>query len=92
MEPSCGESKETGTLLEIHASPERLALNDLHARRALDLGCDLVISTDAHHPGMLANMLYGVAVARRAWATPDRVVNTWPLDRLLKRVAARKAG
>ena len=75
--------QETGTLLEINASPERLDLNDLNARRALDVGCNLVISTDAHNPAMLGNMHYGVAMARRAWATADRVVNTWPLDRLL---------
>lgn len=75
--------QETGTIIEINASPERLDLNDLHARRALDLGCNLVISTDAHNPAMLSNMHYGVAVARRAWATADRVVNTWPLEKLL---------
>lgn len=79
--------KETGTILEINASPERLDLNDLHARRALDVGCNLVISTDAHNSAMLGNMHYGVAIARRGWATADRVVNTWPLNRLLKYVS-----
>ena len=78
--------KETGTILEINASPERLDLNDLNARRALDVGCTLVISTDAHNPGMFNNMHFGVAVARRAWATADRVINTWPLDKLLKHI------
>ncbi|CAG0932387.1 DNA polymerase/3'-5' exonuclease PolX [Thermoflexales bacterium] len=78
--------QETGTILEINASPERLDLNDLNARRALDVGCTLVISTDAHNPAMLSNIHYGVAVARRAWATPERVVNTWPLEKLLKYV------
>jgi DNA polymerase (family 10) len=86
MEAIFAACKETGTILEINASPERLDLNDLHARRALDVGCDLVISTDAHDPASLNNMHYGVAVARRAWATSDRVVNTWPLEKLLRRV------
>jgi DNA polymerase (family 10) len=84
MEAILTACQETGTIVEINASPERLDLNDLNARRALDLGCTLVISTDAHNPAMLNNMHYGVAVARRAWATADRVVNTWPLEKLLE--------
>jgi len=88
MEAIFAACQETGTIIEINASPERLDLNDLHARRALDLGCNLVISTDAHNPVMLSNMHYGVAVARRAWATADRVVNTWPLEKLLAFVKA----
>ena len=83
MEAIIAACKETGTILEINASPERLDLNDLNARRALDVGCTLVISTDAHNPAMLNNIHYGVAMARRAWATVDRVVNTWPLEKLL---------
>ena len=84
MEVIMAACKETGTILEINASPERLDLNDLHARRALDVGCTLVISTDAHNPAMFNNMHYGVAMARRAWATADRVMNTWPLEKLLE--------
>jgi len=86
MEAVIAACHETGTILEINASPERLDLNDLNARRALDVGCTLVISTDAHNPAMFNNMHYGVALARRAWATADRVINTWPLDRLLRHV------
>jgi DNA polymerase (family 10) len=86
MEAIIATCKETGTILEINASPERLDLNDLNARRALDMGCLLVISTDAHNPAMLSNMHYGVAMARRAWATADRVINTWPLEKLLKHI------
>ena len=86
MEAIFAACQETGTILEINASPERLDLNDLHARRALEVGCRLVISTDAHNPAMLNNMHYGVAVARRAWSTPDRVINTWPLEKLLKHI------
>jgi DNA polymerase (family 10) len=86
MEAIFEACRETDTLLEINASPERLDLNDKQARRALDLGCTLVISTDAHNPAMLNNVHYGVAIARRAWATPDRVANTWPLARLIARL------
>ena len=77
---------ETRTILEINAQPARLDLNDLNARRALQVGCQLSIGTDAHEPGGMDVMFYGVAVARRAWATADDVVNTWPLERLLEYV------
>ena len=73
---------ETGTIVEINADPQRLDLRDTHARRANELGCLFSIDTDAHHPESLAQIHYGVAVARRAWITAERVVNTWPLKRL----------
>lgn len=83
MEAIFAACAETGTLIEINASPERLDLNDRHAHRALETGCTLVISTDAHQPAALGNIHYGVALARRAWVTSDRVANTWPLEKLL---------
>ena len=73
---------ETGTIVEINADPQRLDLRDTHARRANELGCLFSIDTDAHHPESLAQIHYGVAVARRAWITAEQVVNTWPLKRL----------
>jgi DNA polymerase (family X) len=77
---------ETRTILEINAQPWRLDLNDLNARRALEVGCKLSLGTDAHDPSGFDVMFYGVSVARRAWATPEDVVNTWPLERLLQYV------
>jgi DNA polymerase (family X) len=82
---------ETRTILEINAHPSRLDLTDLTARRALEVGCKLSINTDAHEPAGFDVMFYGVAVARRAWATAEDVVNTWPLDRLLKWIGERRA-
>jgi DNA polymerase (family 10) len=75
---------ENKVALEINSDPARLDLNDVHARRAAELGCRISISTDAHHPDGLRNMIYGVTVARRAWLTPESVINTWPLAKLLK--------
>jgi DNA polymerase (family 10) len=70
--------------LEINSDPRRLDLSDVNARRAIELGCVLSISTDAHRPESLRNLRYGVGIARRAWVTKDKVVNTWPLEKLLK--------
>jgi DNA polymerase (family 10) len=63
-------------LLEINASPERLDLTASLARAAKARGVKFVISTDAHHPKHLANMRYGVTMARRAWLEPGDIVNT----------------
>ncbi len=71
-------AKTGGVAAEINASPSRLDLNDLHARRAKDLGIPITISTDAHTIPHLEYMRYGVAVARRAWLTPANVLNTLP--------------
>lgn len=83
MEALLQAAAETGTALEINANPARLDLNDIHARRALALGANLVINCDAHRPEELQYLRYGVATARRAWAPADRIANTWPLDRVL---------
>ncbi len=87
MEVVLQAAAAAGTIVEINASPERLDLNDIHARRANELGCLFSIDTDSHHPDSLRQIHYGVAVARRAWIAADRVVNTWPLERLIKYVS-----
>jgi DNA polymerase (family 10) len=68
-----------GVALEINCQVDRLDLNDTHARLARERGVPLVISTDAHSVNALANLRWGVHVARRAWAGPDDVLNTRPL-------------
>jgi DNA polymerase (family 10) len=81
---------EYDTALEINANPLRLDLDDVHARRAVELGVKLTISTDAHHPDGLELMHYGIATARRGWVTADQVINTWPLEKVLKWIAQRR--
>lgn len=78
---------ETGTCLEINASPSRLDLDDLLARQAASRGVRLAISTDAHHTGELSDMRLGVDVARRAWLERADVLNTLKLDELLEFLA-----
>jgi DNA polymerase (family 10) len=69
---------ETGTILEINASPDRRDLNDVQARAAARAGVPLVIDCDAHRVGGFEVARYGVATARRAWLGPEAVVNTRP--------------
>ena len=70
--------------IEINASPHRLDLNDVHARRAAGLGVLIAISTDTHLLSDLGNIELGVATARRAWIEAAQVVNTWPVAPLLE--------
>ncbi|MCC9075690.1 DNA polymerase/3'-5' exonuclease PolX [Litorilinea aerophila] len=74
---------ETGTVVEINAHPSRLDLNDAYARRAMELGCKLAINSDAHAPGGMEILEYGIGVARRAWLRAEDVVNTRPLPEML---------
>jgi DNA polymerase (family 10) len=73
---------ERGIAVEINAQPKRLDLCDHHARRALDHGCRLSINTDAHSERNLDLLRFGIAQARRAWATADDVINTLALAEL----------
>jgi DNA polymerase (family 10) len=71
------EAAKHNVILEINANPERLDLNEIHARRALEFGCMLSVTTDAHKPDHLDFRKYGIGIARRAWATPQSVFNSW---------------
>jgi len=73
---------ETGTALEVNSIPARLDLDDVHVRRAVGLGVRIAISSDAHHPGGLESLPYGLATARRGWATARDVLNTMTLEEI----------
>jgi DNA polymerase (family 10) len=77
-----------GVAMEINCQVDRLDLNDTHARLVRERGGRLVISTDAHSRNALRNLRWGVLVARRAWLTPEHVLNTRSYDEL--RAALRR--
>ncbi|MHC4295021.1 MAG: PHP domain-containing protein, partial [Planctomycetota bacterium] len=70
--------------LEINAHYWRLDLRDVHVRAAIAAGAKMLINTDAHDISDLDMMLYGVTTARRGWATPADVINTWSSAKLRK--------
>lgn len=83
------EAARRNIWMEINASPERLDLHATLIRRARALGCKFTISTDAHHPKHLANMKYGVLMARRGWLTPSDVINTLPLTQFTQAITPK---
>ena len=83
-------ARDTGTAMEINASPQRLDLKDTHAYRAREMGVPLVINTDSHHHSWLEQRRFGVAVARRAWCEPGHILNTMPRGRFLDYIATPK--
>jgi DNA polymerase (family 10) len=77
-------AKRTGTVLEIDAMPDRLDLPDVAVRKAIEAGVKLAIDSDAHQPAQLAYAdAFGVAVARRGWATAGDVINTLSVTKCL---------
>ncbi|MFA5878310.1 MAG: DNA polymerase/3'-5' exonuclease PolX [Candidatus Staskawiczbacteria bacterium] len=77
-------AKETGTILEINSSPVRLDLKDMNIKKAKEMGVKMIINTDSHEKDQLYLMEFGVAQARRGWAEKEDIINTQPLERLLK--------
>ncbi len=89
MEAVLTAAAQSGVALEINASPYRLDLEDIYARRAKDMGIPISINTDAHSEADMDMLPFGVAIARRAWLTAEDVINTWPEHRLLTWLANR---
>ncbi|MBD3367250.1 MAG: DNA polymerase/3'-5' exonuclease PolX [Candidatus Eisenbacteria bacterium] len=91
LERVMAAAAETGTALEINAHHERLDLNDVNARRAVQMGASLVINTDAHNTDQLWSIELGVATARRGWVESGDVLNTLTPAKLLKRLSDGRA-
>jgi DNA polymerase (family 10) len=72
----------TGTALEVNSHPSRLDLDDVHVRQAAEQGVMIAIDSDAHHPDGLDVLFFGLATARRGWATAGGVLNCLTLDEL----------
>lgn len=74
--------QQFGVAVEINSRPERQDPPDDLLALAAEAGCLFSIDTDAHAPGQLGFLEYGAARAAAAGIPPERIVTTWPLDRL----------
>ena len=77
-------AREFKVILEINSFPERLDLNDQNIRRAKEAGVKMVINTDSHHKDQLRFMEFGIAQARRGWAKREDIINTYPVEKMLR--------
>jgi putative hydrolase len=74
---------EHDVAVEINSRPERCDPPDDLLAMAADVGCVFSIDSDAHAPGQLDFLVLGCERAEAAGIEPDRIVNTWPKERLL---------
>jgi putative hydrolase len=79
---------EYGVAVEVNSRPERLDPPRPLLRKALAAGCSFTIDTDAHAPGQLDWLRNGCERAAECEVPADRVLNTWPVERLLSRIRA----
>jgi len=82
----------TGTAVEVNSRPERLDPPMRLLRQAIDAGCLLTIDTDAHAPGQLEWLENGCRRVAACDIDTDRIVNSWPLDRVLGWTASHAGG
>jgi len=90
LEKVLAAAKQSGVIMELNASPERLDLCDRHLKLARDRGMKIIISTDAHSPAHFPFMRYGVVTARRGWLRKEDVLNTLPPEKLLASLRLQK--
>jgi putative hydrolase len=69
--------------VEINSRPERRDPPTRLLTLAVDMGCLFSIDTDAHAPGQLEFVAYGCERAEALGLDPDRIITTWPVERLL---------
>jgi putative hydrolase len=75
---------EHDVAVEINSRPERRDPPTKLLELARDTGCLFSIDSDAHAPGQLDFLQYGCERAAAAGIDADRIVNTWPRERLLE--------
>lgn len=74
--------RQFGVAVEINARPERQDPPDDLLALAASMGCLFSIDTDAHAPGQLEFVALGASRAEAAGIAPERIVGTWPVERL----------
>jgi len=82
VERVAAAAADAGTALEINADPARLDLRGELVRVAVDAGATIAVDTDAHAPGALDHVRYGVHTARRGWCAADDLLNARAVESL----------
>ena len=82
IERLAAAAADAGVALEVNSDPRRLDLQGSLLKPAVEAGASIAIDTDAHQPGTLEYVRYGVHTARRGWAEAGDVVNARDADGL----------
>jgi DNA polymerase (family 10) len=82
LEKIFGVAKNNNVAIEINAYPERLDLNDINVKKAIEDNVKLSIGTDSHRKDHLRYYELGIAVARRGWAQKKDIINTYTVKKL----------
>lgn len=80
MDALIEHASAAGVAIEINASPWRLDLDWRHGRKAREAGLMSSICPDAHDTEGIADIRFGVGVARKAGYTKSRILNTMSTD------------
>ncbi|NUM76525.1 DNA polymerase/3'-5' exonuclease PolX [candidate division KSB1 bacterium] len=67
---------ELGVSIEINASPHRFDLDWRYCKYAAEKGVQISINPDAHEVAGIADIFYGVGIARKGWLRKNEVLNT----------------
>lgn len=82
---------ETGTWIELNASPQRFDMDWRLWSYARRKGVKCVINCDAHRQAHAGYLRLGAGIARKGWLTREDVINTLPLPRLMKALQAKRS-
>lgn len=82
---------ETGTIIELNASPWRLDMDWRWWKLAKEKGVKCSINPDAHSVHGLKDVVFGIRSARKGWLTRDDVVNCLPLEAVGQVLTAKRA-
>jgi DNA polymerase (family X) len=82
---------ETGTIIELNASPRRLDMDWRWWPLAKEKGVRCVINPDAHHTSHFQFLYFGVGAARKGWLTKKDVINCLPLGKIEPVLGAKRA-
>ncbi|MBI4983327.1 DNA polymerase/3'-5' exonuclease PolX, partial [Candidatus Woesearchaeota archaeon] len=75
-------AKRNNVFMEVNSVPNRMDLSGPNVKSALDAGCRIAISTDAHEAEQLNTYLFGVLCARRGWVEKKNILNCWSISQI----------
>ncbi len=82
---------ETGTIIELNASPWRLDMDWRWWKLAQDKGVKTSINPDAHSTRGLQDLFFGIRSARKGWLRKESVVNTQPLGVIERTLTSKRS-